>query len=237
MRFHYFSYLVLTIVFLAVAGQGMGQTTCSTSECHPDFQGGQNTHPTDIGCESCHSVQLEEHVRDASAASLKGGNVCAECHDDVLGYQQMHAPVSEGECYLCHNPHGKMANMLVAEEAYSTRYYIDYTENSYQLCFSCHKRELLMFPDTSFSTGFRDGIKNLHYVHVNKAKRGRSCKLCHGIHGANQPKMIADIVDFGTWRMPLNFQKGETGGQCFPGCHRPQRYDRKTPQQPPAAEK
>ena len=98
----------------------------------------------------------------------------------------------------------------------------------FALCFTCHKRDLLQYPDTSFATDFRDGERNLHYLHVNNKQKGRSCVLCHDLHGGSKPKLIADSVPFGKWRLPLKFVKTETGGSCSPGCHKPQSYDRKS---------
>ena len=64
--------------------------------------------------------------------------------------------------------------------------YAAYSDKEYALCFTCHKRDLLQFPDTSFATDFRDGERNLHYLHVNKSEKGRSCRMCHNIHWRNQ---------------------------------------------------
>ena len=114
--------------------------------------------------------------------------------------------------------------------------YVPYSDKEYELCFSCHNRDLLRFPETSFATGFRDGERNLHYLHVNKEK-GRSCKLCHNVHGSNNPKLINDRAPFGNWELPLKFVKTDTGGQCSPGCHKTYNYDRKTPGKAPEAAK
>ena len=232
MRLLIFKYMALTIGLFVLPGYAVAQQSCVTGECHSNFQSGKNVHPLDVKCGVCHLDTQKEHVGGGSPPTLSK-NMCTDCHEDVLDYRYIHAPVEKGECYLCHDPHGEIRNMLLGK-VYSVKKFINYSKDEYRLCFSCHKRELLMFPDTSYATGFRDGVRNLHYLHVNKSKRGRNCKLCHSIHGADQPKMMADTIKFGNWQMPLNFQKSETGGQCSPGCHRPQRYDRKNPQQTPA---
>jgi len=227
MRFLFFVFVTFAAELAILPGLSLAQQSCVTGECHSKFQAGENTHPKDVSCVSCHLNTQEDHAEGKSKPSLAEG-ICAGCHKDVIEHRYLHAPVEKGECRLCHYPHGDMQNKLLPLE-YSFKKFINYQEGEYRLCFSCHKRELLMFPDTSFSTGFRDGVHNLHYLHVNKGKRGVSCKLCHGIHGADQPKMMADAVRFGNWQMPVNFTKTETGGQCSPGCHRPQQYDRKGP--------
>ncbi len=105
--------------------------------------------------------------------------------------------------------------LLIKE--FPTDTYVPYTDQEYELCFSCHNRDLLRFPDTSFATGFRDGEKNLHYVHVNKKEKGRNCKLCHNMHGSSNPKLVADKAVFGKWELPLKFVKTDTGGQLRAG--------------------
>lgn len=51
--------------------------------------------------------------------------------------------------------------------------------------------------------------------------------MCHGIHGADNPHLIADKVKFGQWKMPLNYKVTENGGSCLPGCHATKEYSRK----------
>ncbi len=148
----------------------------------------------------------------------------------------LHGPIKDGTCTACHDPHGaKFANLLAKE--FPADAYAPYTDTEYELCFSCHKRDLLQYPDTSFATGFRDGERNLHYLHVNNKAKGRSCRLCHNMHGSANPKLIADAVPFGKWSLPLKFVKTETGGGCSPGCHKPQYYDRQVPGRKPEAPK
>ena len=86
-----------------------------------------------------------------------------------------------------------------------------------------------MTRETTDLTDFRNGSLNLHYIHVNKADRGRTCRACHATHGSDQPKHIRDTVPFGMWEIPLKFDKTETGGGCTTGCHQTRAYDRKDP--------
>ena len=75
---------------------------------------------------------------------------------------------------------------------------------------------------------FRNGERNLHFLHVNREK-GRSCRACHDEHASNQPKHIRESVPFGRWTMHTQYTKTETGGGCTTGCHRPYSYDRDNP--------
>ena len=81
---------------------------------------------------------------------------------------------------------------------------------------------------TTTLTDFRTGDLNLHYVHVNRKKKGRSCRACHETHAASKEKQIRDSVPFGPggWELPIGFEKTNSGGSCAPGCHRPYAYDR-----------
>ena len=211
-----------------------GEKVCFA--CHPQIGEAVTSAPVphsavQMGCPSCHTP----HASDNDRLLLKPEkDTCAECHGTVIpkNAKVFHGPDNDGKCTRCHNPHGgENAKLLVKE--FPSEAYVPYTDKAFPLCFSCHKRDLLQHPETSFATNFRDGEKNLHYVHVNNKEKGRSCRLCHYWHGTVAPMLIADTVEFGQWKLPLKFQKTETGGGCSPGCHKPQYYDRKTPGKKP----
>ena len=186
---------------------------------------------TEKGCASCHSP----HASSNDKLLLNAGkDLCLECHKNVIkkNMTMLHGPIQGGTCTPCHNPHGSQEVKLLIKE-FPADIYVPYTGKEYELCFTCHNRDLLRFPDTSFATGFRDGEKNLHYVHVNMKEKGRNCKICHNMHGSNDLKLIADKASFGKWELPLKFVKTDTGGGCSPGCHKTYNYDRKTPGKAP----
>ena len=226
-------FLLLTslflIVFLGSIPLAIAQNSCATDNCHIAYQKeNRQPHPEEMTCSDCHIGDLERHGKEEEGVGKVdlAPKLCGDCHDDVKDHQYIHSPVAKNACSHCHNPHGNMENMLLEKE--NTRdFYINYSEQEYTLCFSCHKRDLLMYPETSFSTDFRDGIRNLHYLHITKGMRGRNCLVCHDIHGSNQPKLIANSVEFGNWTMRMGFIKTPSGGGCAPGCHRVKEYDRK----------
>jgi hypothetical protein len=76
-------------------------------------------------------------------------------------------------------------------------------------------------PETTTLTQFRDGRRNLHYVHINKSERGRTCRACHEVHASKQPHQLRDGVPYGSkgWLLKLNYTKSPTGGSCEKTCH------------------
>lgn len=177
------------------------------------------------GCASCHSP----HASDAAKLLPASEKVlCLGCHKNVLTNSMtvFHGPVAKGQCTPCHKPHGS-TNPRLLVGSFPADQYVPYSDKEFGLCFGCHNRDLVKYPDTSFATKFRDGDRNLHYLHVNNKLKGRSCKLCHGMHGADNAALIADKVAFGSWSLPIKFVMNENGGSCAPGCHKPFAYARK----------
>jgi predicted CXXCH cytochrome family protein len=186
-------------------------------------------------CVQCHSP----HASDTRKLLLKPEKeTCLGCHTTVVtaGMTLLHGPIEKGMCTACHDPHGSPYPRLLSKE-FPAAMYVPYSDTEYALCFSCHNRDLVQYPDTSYATGFRDGERNLHYLHVHNAQKGRTCTLCHEVHGSAGPKLVAASVRFGKWNLPLKFVKTETGGGCTPGCHKPAVYDRESPGRKPAPSK
>lgn len=207
------------------------------TSCHSDQTSAKFLHrPVSTGnCTACHSPHASDH---AGLLLKPQRETCFGCHATVIPKTMttLHRPISEGACTPCHDPHGSPnAKLLVKEFPVSP--YVPYTDTEFALCFGCHDRDLVRSPQTSVATGFRDGERNLHYLHVHNERKGRSCALCHDLHGSASPRLVADSVPFGSWRLPIRFVKSETGGSCAPGCHRPQSYDRQSPGRKPAAPK
>ena len=159
--------------------------------------------------------------------------LCYLCHGDmervVKGSKFQHQPVGDGECASCHNPHGALFKDLL-RNFYPEEFYVPYRQDNYALCLECHSPNTLEYQRTSEATDFRNGDRNLHFIHVNKNDKGRVCKTCHGVHGANQKRLILPKVpDFGRWQIPIEFTPTSTGGTCVVGCHKPKSYDRLRP--------
>lgn len=170
-------------------------------------------------------------------------NLCLNCHgkDDVVDHQgkklanmrklldenpERHGPVAAEDCSACHNPHGHQ-NFRLLNYEYPAAFYSPYDPKLYALCFDCHDQRMVAEPETTTQTEFRNGSRNLHYVHVNKADRGRTCRACHEVHAAKQKHQIRDSVPYGAkgWRLTLNYAKTPTGGSCEKTCHATKSYD------------
>jgi hypothetical protein len=106
-------------------------------------------------------------------------------------------------------------------------FYAAYSPGAYALCFSCHNSQMVD-QERSMATGFRNGDRNLHYVHVHQDK-GRSCRACHQEHASQNPFHIRDWVPFGNWKLVIEYKSAPGGGTCLAGCHAPRGYNRDQP--------
>ncbi|MHC5022508.1 MAG: cytochrome c3 family protein [Planctomycetota bacterium] len=191
-------------------------------------------------CANCHDPHGAglPHLLRAPQQTL-----CMQCHDQPIEASDgrtiadmrplledrafLHGPVRAGECTACHNVHGASHARLLRER-FTSEFYESFDLGNYALCFECHESELVLSAETTTLTGFRDGEQNLHYVHVNRPVKGRTCTTCHDIHGSNLPRHIAESVPFegSQWAMPIGFEKTDTGGSCTTACHERMEYRR-----------
>lgn len=180
-------------------------------------------------CLSCHDPHQSDNKYMLKAA---GAELCVTCHKKtVFTGKSVHEPVAAGVCTDCHAPHGgryrHLLKLALPEEMYQS-----FDKSNFALCFRCHDDTLADNERTESETGFRNGTSNLHFLHVNKADKGRTCKVCHDPHAASQPRLISSKVSgFGRWRIPIRFTMTKVGGTCVVGCHKPKTYDRITPVQ------
>ena len=194
-------------------------------------------------CANCHNPHGAnvEHLLIQMPMQL-----CLQCHakDDIVDHDgkkltnmkrlldqnpKHHGPVAAEDCSACHNPHaGKNFRLLTIE--YPATFYSPYDAKLYALCFNCHEEKAFTTPETDELTQFRNEKKNLHYVHVNKSERGRTCRACHEVHACVQDHNIRDGVPYGPkgWTLKLNYAKTPTGGSCEKTCHQTKTYDNKT---------
>lgn len=192
----------------------------------------------DKSCLNCHDPHSSNIARNLRMPVM---DLCLSCHDreyaqpngkTLLNMKKWladnhdhHGPIRQKDCSGCHNPHGS-GNFRILRNPYPQTFYESFSPEKYDLCFGCHEKSMVLTAETTTLTNFRNGSTNLHYVHVNKTTKGRTCRACHETHASNFPKHIRESVPFGGWELPVNYQKTETGGGCSPGCHVTRKYDR-----------
>lgn len=184
-------------------------------------------------CHNPHGSDVEKILLDTEM------NLCLDCHDEpmdtptgpitdmkswIADNPERHGPIREGLCTGCHLPHGS-SHFRILRHSFPKAFYREFSVDAYALCFACHEEQIVLNARTTTLTAFRNGEKNLHYLHVNQEK-GRTCRACHEIHAGTRPKRMKDFVPFGSWKYPVNFETTSDGGRCAPGCHVPRAYSR-----------
>jgi len=188
-------------------------------------------------CVTCHDPHTSEHPSMLRATQAQ---VCMSCHEDAvvgadgkkvagLGAELksaalVHGAVRIGDCSACHSVHGgehasllRSVNPGVLIGAFDIQ--------NFALCFSCHDRGLV---DSPTATLFRDGLTNLHGVHLKADGMSGGCEDCHAVHAGNRPRLIVETLHYqgSDWATPMNFRLAANGGSCAPACHEPMRYSR-----------
>jgi predicted CXXCH cytochrome family protein len=186
------------------------------------FDGLTNKHPpieTRQSCVNCHNPHASPLEAYLAAEPM---DLCLQCHGEniiqkdgkiVTGLTKLlkenpyhHGPIKEKNCSGCHNPHGSNFYRILRAE-YPSGFYVDgYSRDKFKLCFTCHEAESIEVKETTSLTKFRNGKINLHYLHVNRESKGRSCRACHAVHAGKQPKHIRESVPFGKKNWPLKLQ-------------------------------
>jgi len=217
---------------------------CTT--CHTDIEKLMNSKVNhgaltrDRSCLNCH----DPHTSNVQNLLLaQPFDLCINCHNsdfledengkELTNFQELltmnprhHSPVEQKDCSACHQPHGS-DNFRLLVEPYPAKFYSPFDPENYSLCFSCHDEEMVLEKRTTTATNFRDGDRNLHYLHVNKSRRGRTCRACHEVHASHQPYQIRDSVPYGSrgWMLKINYTEEENGGSCTKTCHSTKTYN------------
>jgi predicted CXXCH cytochrome family protein len=163
--------------------------------------------------------------------AVSAGCVATQCHARLLAVAQgargtsIHQPAADGECASCHDLSIATAEHFVKGAPAG----VDFGAAAARawdlaLCAACHGEGLLAPDAPTSTTGFADGKRNLHALHV-QAGRGRRCLPCHNPHAARQAKLLREWIPArGEVRIALEFRGVPNGGWCKTGCHAPKRY-------------
>ncbi len=148
----------------------------------------------------------------ASLPPVNQQTVCLECHSEfstILSLPNVHAPLGEGKCSACHNPHAsKHAGLLEDREAevcihchdeaakWSTSKTI-HKPVSEGKCTACHdphasrEKQLLKFEFKELCASCHSDVKvweSRAAVH-DPVRRGQ-CTRCHPAHASSEPQLL-----------------------------------------------
>jgi predicted CXXCH cytochrome family protein len=179
------------------------------------------------GCHAPHASNFKRLLREGPQEVA----LCFSCHKKKAGQVKAaefkHGPIRDGMCASCHKPHGSEIPKNLKHN-FVEKFYNSYDPELYELCFKCHKDTLVKDERTTYLTNFRNGDRNLHYLHVNR-KKGRTCIACHEVHMGSQAMQIRNLTPFGGWQLPIKYAKTTSGGKCLESCHILKQYDRENP--------
>jgi predicted CXXCH cytochrome family protein len=220
--------------------------------CHEDmkehFDAAPVVHGAATGAAACTACHRPHYSLLPRLVNRTQADLCLSCHNrqiptgddrplmNIAGLLRSgsnhHGPVREGECLACHRPHAGEHFRLLNEE-FPPGLYAPFDFERYELCFGCHEEELVADESGTGVTGFRDGDRNLHWLHVNRAK-GRTCRACHDVHASSLPHHIRERPPRGAGggALWIKYEATADGGSCAPLCHKALRYRRSTTSQP-----
>jgi predicted CXXCH cytochrome family protein len=158
--------LILFLTFSMCIAASAFADSCVTSACHPAIGGLKNLHQPvkDGDCLACHQSKTKEHpIKGGKSFELaaKGAALCSQCHDAIGKKKVVHAPVQEGDCLACHNPHGA-----------ANRYLLAVGEDRTALCLGCH-----------------DGAP-FKQKHVHGPVAAGDCTSCHDPHESGEKALL-----------------------------------------------
>ena len=194
-------------------------TGAKCSNCHNPHAANVEHLLTKLPYDLCITCHAKDDLKDTDGRKLTNFKTL------LAQNPELHGPVADKDCSACHNPHGG-ENFRLLNHEYPAQFYSAYDPKLYALCFECHEESILSKPDTTTLTQFRNGSTNLHFVHVNKAERGRTCRACHEVHAAKQKHQIREGVPYGSkgWILKINYTKTANGGSCEKTCHETRSY-------------
>jgi predicted CXXCH cytochrome family protein len=183
-------------------------------------------------CLACHNPHASsyKHLVRAGPQEIQ---LCDSCHQEIPKKIKKsalkHGVINKGLCSPCHAFHGSNLTKHWTR-LFPDKFYNPYDPKLYSLCFQCHEKSQAFFEKFTTLTNFRNGKRNLHYLHVTRRK-GRTCIACHDVHATNQERLIRSSTPFGpsNFRIRIVFVKTPTGGTCMMSCHVAKGYDRAKP--------
>jgi len=170
---------LLGIALVVCTGPSHAAATCVDAGCHGSLLKAAHVHaPVADGCEGCHEALGTAHP-DSTRADFRlleqDGALCGQCHEAFPGKMTRHAPVSEGQCLTCHDPHASARPKLL-------RLALN------DLCFECHDRGAFKVHAV---VGVDIGGSHPLSGPTDPARKGErfTCVSCHDPHATDSPSL------------------------------------------------
>ena len=203
-------------------------------QCHDEI--GREKHPhTAIAAKGCLGCHRAHATREKALLRAPRPALCFTCHPrERFSRETTHDPVREGDCAACHPAHGSADPGLLARP-FPIEQYVAFAPGRYALCLECHDEGALTDPARGGDTGFTDGTRNLHALHLldrvskselgTRVQPGVTCRNCHEPHATENPRLIRHVLDCnGVPCLQIEYKKIGAGGKCLGGCHISQSY-------------
>ncbi|MBN1956888.1 MAG: cytochrome C [Desulfuromonadales bacterium] len=195
--------------------------SCSTADCHADLNDIEFSHMpvADGDCTACHEQVTEQHpAQTGSSFQLveAGAKLCYQCHDKYGRKLTVHAPVAEGDCLSCHDPHGSNQGPKLLPTDHDLTALCSNCHDSAMFteafghgpavagaCTQCHNPHeanqlgLLAKAPQQLCTGchadIAEGLANAPIIHT--AVKDSSCTACHNPHSAPAAKLLSQEIE------------------------------------------
>jgi len=194
--------------------------TCA--DCHSDImeQAVMHSPAAEGDCLTCHAADDEYAAKHMEAPDEfknfespvgEGENLCYMCHEEKTQRANVHSPAADGDCTVCHNPHGgDLPNMMAGETEAET-------------CFMCHENDKTVkayvhgplavgqcsFCHDPHSTDFESNLKmpkhdlclschtEIADLIQNKYKHDpvlEDCTICHDPHNSDYDQFLTQDI-------------------------------------------
>ena len=158
-------YIILIVICFSYSYSLYGQDDQkSCTDCHESLIKHEVIHAVaEDACDNCHQSSGAKHP------TAKGNeftlnelvpDLCYMCHDGINTKKNIHAPITDGYCMMCHSAHASPNNALLIENP------------AQKLCYMCHDLEI---PKTD----------NMH----TPVKKG-NCQECHDPHQSDNSTFL-----------------------------------------------
>jgi len=210
-------YCSLSLVFLSLF-TNMATATCLTGACHQELQAFARPHDPVASdeCLACHESVVKDHpLKKGRSFKLvaEGAALCVECHDSFdPAAGKLHPAVADGECLVCHDPHGgSSAGLLRAAGDLKVICFECHDVTSFEqkfvhgpaaagVCFECHlphqsKYKNLLSSDSKSlclrcHADLVAGLENSAVIHAPLNKS--DCSVCHEVHGGSFAHLLKE---------------------------------------------